>query len=313
MSRQTPRVGVYLFAAAMSVGFLSGCVQKKQAVSQGSQVIPVRAEKVKVVDINRKLEYIGSVKAQDEILVYSKVTGKVMEKVKDEGMAVEKGEVIAYIDRDEVGLKFEKAPVESPVSGVVGRMYVDIGSSILPGGATVFSQTPIALVVNMDKVKINLDIPEIYLPKIFLGQEASVNVDAYPQEEFKGMISQISPVVNLENRAAPVEISIDNKEHLLKSGMFVEVVLVIEKRPQVPVILKEAIIGKDPDTYAYVIEDEKASLRKIALGINDGPLFEVTAGLKSGELVVIVGQQRLYDGAQVAVEMGNGNGKAPSE
>jgi membrane fusion protein (multidrug efflux system) len=313
MSRQSPQVSVYLVTAAISVLFLSGCMEKKQAASQGPQVIPVRAEKVKVMDLSRKLEYIGSVKAQDEILVYSKVTGKVIEKVKDEGMPVEKGEAIAYIDRDEVGLKFEKAPVESPVSGVVGRMYVDIGSSILPGGATVFSQTPVALVLNMDKVKINLDIPEIYLPKIFLDQEASVNVDAYPQKEFKGRISQISPVVNLENRAAPVEITIDNKEHLLKSGMFVEVVLVIEKHEQVAVILKEAIIGKGPDTYVYVIEHEKAALRKISLGIHDGPLYEAAEGLKAEELVVIVGQQRLYDGAQVTVEMGNGNGKAATE
>ncbi len=280
---------------------LFGCQVKEKASSEKQQVIPVKAMKVELADLLNKLEYTGNIKAQDEAIIYPKVSGKVIEKVREDGSIVNKGDVIAYIDRDEVGLQFEKAPVESPISGIIGRIYVNIGSNVS-------SQTPIALVVNMDMVKIELDIPEIHLPKIFLGQESDLSVDAYPDKKFLGKVTKISPVVNLENRAARVGITVDNSEHLLKSGMFVRVSLVIEKHAKVPIILKEAIIGKEPDTYVYLVENNKAKLRKVSLGIHDSYLYEVTEGLREGEMVVVMGQQRLYDDAQVFAEINNGNG-----
>jgi RND family efflux transporter MFP subunit len=192
--------------------------------------------------------------------------------------------------------------VESPLAGLVGRVLVDIGSHVS-------TATPVALVVNLEKVKINLEIPERFLAKVSLGQQAKVEVDAYPQEVFLGTITQISPVVNLENRAAPVEITLENKEGLLKSGMFAHVSLIVNKVTSVPAILKEAIIGKEPDTYAYLIENNKAVLRKIALGLHQGPYYEVREGIKEGDLVVIVGQQRLRENTEVVLEIENGQGE----
>jgi len=58
----------------------------------------------------------------------------------------------------------------------------------------------------------------------------------------------------------------------------------------------------------YTIEGDKAKTRKIVLGIHQGPLYEVRQGLQEGEMVVVVGRERLYDDAPVAVEAGNGQG-----
>jgi membrane fusion protein (multidrug efflux system) len=280
--------------------FITGCQNRQAQKKEEPQVIPVKAMKVRLQELDETIDYVGDIKAQDEAIVYPKVSGKITKKVKVDGELVTKGEAIAYIDRDEVGLKFEKAPVESPISGVVGRVYVDIGQNVT-------TQTPIALVVDIAKFKINLDIPEKYLSKVSLGQEAKIIVDAYPQEVFIGKVTKISPVVNLENRAAPIEITLDNPDQRLNSGMFARVSLIIEKHPSALVILKEAIMGKVPDTYVYLIENNKAVAKKITLGIHSGPYYEVQEGIKERDLVVIVGQQRLYDNAPVAVEIGNGN------
>ncbi len=280
---------------------MAGC-QPKVEKKEVQEVIPVKAERVALGELNEVLEYVGNINAQDEAIVYPKVSGKIIEKTKVDGSAVKKGETIAYIDRDETGLKFEKAPIESPLTGIVGRVYVDIGQNVS-------GQTPIALVVNIDKVKIGLDIPERYLPKVSLGQGAEIIVDAYPQEVFVGEVTKISPVVSLENRAAPIEITLNNQDQRLKSGMFARVSLIIEKHASIPVILKEAIIGKEPDNYVYLIENNKAVMKKVTLGIHSGPYYEVREGIKEGDLVVIVGQQRLYDNAAVALEINNGNGQ----
>lgn len=283
-----------LFLAVISFAAF-GCARQEQTKEQDSGAIPVKVFKVELKDLSKILEYAGNIKAQDEVIVYPKVSGKIIQKVKEEGAAVEKGEVIAYIDRDEVGLKFEKAPVETPLSGVIGRVYVDIGANVSP-------QTSIALVADMDKVKINLDIPEKYLPKVYLGQVAQISVDAYPQDEFIGKVTKVSPIVNLENRAAPIEITVDNQGHKLKSGMFAKVKLAIEQHKDIPVILKEAVMGKESDNYVYVIENKKAILKKITLGLRQDEFYEVMGGLRQGDEVVIVGQQRLYEKAPVSVE-----------
>lgn len=277
---------------------LWGCTVK-EPVKKEESAIPVKATKVELRDLNDVLEYVGNIKAQDEVNVYPKVSGKIIEKVKEDGSRVSKGDTILYIDRDEVGLTFEKAPVESPLSGVVGRVYVDIG-------ANVSSQTPVALVVNMDKAKINLDIPERYLPKVSLSQEAKITVDAYPDEEFIGQVTKISPVLDLATRTAPIEITIGNPQHRLQPGMFARVNLSIRELKNIPVILKEAVMGKEPDLYVFVVEENKAVLRKVKLGIRQGPYIEAKEGLKAADLVVIMGQQRLYDNAAVIVEQDNG-------
>lgn len=278
----------------ITVIILAGCQQKAE-IKNAAEVIPVRVLKIALGEIGETIDYIGNIKAQDEILLYPKVGGKIVEKLKEAGARVEKGEVIAYIDRDEVGLKFERAPVETPIAGVVGRIYVDIG-------ANVTAQTPVALVVNMDKVKIDLAVPEKHLSRVSLGQEARIGVDAYPNDEFSGNVTKISPVVDKETRAAPIEISVDNQSHRLQSGMFAKVKLIISMHKGVPVILKEAIIGKEPDTYVYIVKDNKAALSKIGLGVRQGAYYEVNEGIKEGDLVVVMGQQRLRDGVGVQVE-----------
>ncbi len=276
--------------------FSYGCQRKEVKKEETAQAIPVKVMRVRLEDITETIEYVGDIKAEDEVLVYPKVSGKIIEKVREDGASVNKGEAIAYIDRDEVGFKFEKAPVESPLTGIVGRLYVDLGQNVN-------AQTPVALVVNMDRVKINLEIPERYLPRVSLGQIARIGVDAYPQEEFNGRITKISPVAEPATRTVPVEITLDNPRHRLISGMFARVSLVIEKHANAPVILKESVIGKGADTYVYVIENERAVLKKVSLGIRQGPYYAVKDGLKAEEAVVIMGQQRLRDNAPVVVEI----------
>ncbi|OIO81148.1 MAG: hypothetical protein COW11_05590 [Candidatus Omnitrophica bacterium CG12_big_fil_rev_8_21_14_0_65_43_15] len=284
-----------MFLSLILFLFTAGCQKTETAKQEGLKVIPVKVSRVQVRDLSEAIEYVGNIKAQDEAVVYSKVSGKIIEKLKKDGDIIIKGETLAYIDRDEVGLKFEKAPVESPMNGILGEIYVDIGQSVSP-------QTPIALAINMDKVKIILDLPEKYIPRITLAQEAIINVDAYVNEDFKGVITKITPIVDMVTRTAPVEITIDNQEHRLNSGMFANIRLIIQEHKVVPVVLKESLLGREPEVYVYTVEDNKAALKKVGLGVRQGPYVQITAGLKETDLVVIMGQQRLKDGMAVEAE-----------
>jgi multidrug efflux pump subunit AcrA (membrane-fusion protein) len=291
MRKKTVYIMILWLAAAIAI---AGC-GKEKAERKSKGPVPVKVVKVKLENLARMLEYVGNIKGRNEAILYPKVSGKVIEKVRDEGSRVNKGDPIVYIDRDEVGLKFANAPVESPLTGVVGRIYVDIGSNVN-------TQTPVALVTDIAKAEIDLDIPEKYIPFVSPGQEAQVTVDAYPAEQFTGAVTMMSPVVDLQTRTAPIEIIIDNPDHRLRSGMFAKVRLILEKNKLSPVILKEAVIGRADDTYVYVIQDKKALLKKVALGTRQGPYYEVKDGLKEGDLVVIMGQQKLRDGVEAKAE-----------
>ncbi len=274
---------------------ISGC-QTKEKNGRQQDVIPVKVMQVELKDLNYVLEYAGDIKAEDEAYIYPKVSGKIIEKIKEDGSLVNKGDPICYIDRDEVGLKFQKAPVESTLTGVVGRFFVDIGENVT-------AQTPVAFVVNDSRVKIILDIPEKYAPKLFLGQEARSRVDAWPNEEFSGLVTKISPVIDLATRSSPVEITVDNPERRLRSGMFARVSIILDKRSSVPAVIKEAVMGRDSNSYVFVIENKKARLKQVSLGIRDGFYYEVNSGLAAGDMVVIMGQQKLFEGASVEAEV----------
>jgi multidrug efflux pump subunit AcrA (membrane-fusion protein) len=274
---------------------LAGCQPPGPQQELPKEVIPVKVARLVPADLRQTIDYVGNIKAAEEALIYPKVSGKVIAKVKQDGAPVAKGEPLVYLDRDEVGFKYEPAPVESTLSGIVGRVYVDKGDKVT-------AQTAVALVVAMEEVKITLDIPEKYLSQVELKQQARIAVDAWPQEEFIGEVTKISPVVDLDTRSAPIEISLDNSRHILKSGMFARVKLVIGEARQSLLIAKEAMMGSDTEAFVYVIENKKAVLKKVLLGLRQGPYFEVKQGLQPGDLVVVMGQQRLSEGSAVIFE-----------
>ncbi|MDO9540764.1 MAG: efflux RND transporter periplasmic adaptor subunit [Kiritimatiellia bacterium] len=282
---------------AATILCLCGCGGKETKKS-ADEAVPVRCVRVEARDLKRTLDYASSIKAQNDALVYPKVTGKIIEKLKEEGIAVNKGETIAYVDRDEIGFKFEKSPVDSPLTGIIGTVYVDKGDSVSP-------QTPVAFVVNIDNVRVSLDVPEKYLPIMTLGQNADISVDACPGQNFAGKVSEISPIVDLQTRTAPIEIFIPNPGHKLTPGMFARVKLVLEEKKQIKLIPKEAVMGAAPDIIVYVVDGKIARQRKVKTGIRYGGEVEIEEGLTAGEIIVIMGQQRLRDGTEVVADEEN--------
>ncbi|MDO9464439.1 MAG: efflux RND transporter periplasmic adaptor subunit [bacterium] len=281
-----------IWCLVLGISILAGCGKKVAEIKVAK--IPVRVTKVKRVDIKEVLSYVGDIKAEDEAIVYPKVTGKIIEKLAKEGDAVKKGDVLTYIDRDEIGLKFEKSPVTSPIDGIIGRIYVDKGENVSP-------QIPIAKIVNMDVIKVKIDIVERDLPKVKEDQLSQVKVDAYPEEIFEGKVSMVSPVIDLTTRTAPLEIEISNPEHILKSGMFARVRIDVLEHKGVPYILRDAVIRENGEMYCFIIKDGKACKRKIITGMSEEDKIEVTDGIQEGDSVVITGQQGLKDGQAVEI------------
>lgn len=266
----------------------------------GVEKVTVKASPVKREDLDYILFYVGSIKAKDEVNIFSKVAGKLAQYHVNDGDAVHKGQTIALIDRDETGLKYELAKVESPISGIVGRTLLDKGANILPGAG--ISGTPLAIVVNMEEMIVRLSVPEPDIPYLKKGLSAEIQVDAYPQENFLGEISKVSEVVDIETRTLPVEITIPNSDHRLKSGMFARVKIVAAQLKERIVVSQDALVQELGQSFVFVVEDHTARKKKITLGVKEDSRMEVLEGLKEGEEIIVFGQQGLKDGTAVEIE-----------
>lgn len=271
-----------------------GCAKKEVEDIYRERDYPVSVAEVRNEDLMEFLFYSGDIEAKDEAMVYSKVTGKLVENKVQEGDVVKKNQILALVDRDEIGYEFELAPVDSPIEGIVGRAYLD-------KGATVTLSTPIALVVNMDEVLVKVDVTEKDLPRVIKGLISEVRVDAYPEEVFVGQVQKVSPVVDLATRTAPAWINIDNTQHQLKPGMFGRIKMKIGEHKDALVIMRESVITQDSQRYVFVIKNNRAYKRKVELGLSSDGKFQVLNGLKAGEKVIVMGSMDLKDGDTVKI------------
>ncbi len=275
--------------------------QQRRVIVEEAKPVPVRVDTVKRGDIKEWLSFTGDIKAEDQILVYPKVAGKLVENRVQEGDRVKKGDVIALIDRDITGLRFEPAEVTSPIDGIVGTVFLDKGSGVNPPQPAPSMGTPIAMIVSMVRVKAKINIIERDIPKVKIGQKAKIRVDAYPDEVFVGRLTKLSPVVDPMSRTAPAEISIRNPDHRLKPGFFARVRLLVAEHKDVLLIPRDCLLGGEGKRYVFVVNGGRAVRKDVKLGASQGDQVEVLAGLDEGETIVTIGQQMLKDGSEVKI------------
>lgn len=241
----------------------------------------------------------GDIRGLREVDVYTRVSGKLIKKIKEEGDRVKNGEIVALIDRDEPALGFTKAEVKSPIEGTVIRYYVDIGDSVIPQEP--MPQEPVVNIAYMDKVKIVVNVGEKDITKLRKGEKVRVSVDAYPEENFLGRVVKVAPAVDPRSRKLKVELEIENKDHRLKPGMFADVEIIYNEHSNVLVVPRISVLEKEGRTILFTVEDDRAKLREVKTGISDEEKIEIVEGLSEGESVVIEGNYGLIDGAKVEV------------
>jgi multidrug efflux pump subunit AcrA (membrane-fusion protein) len=253
---------------------------------------PVRTTRAERAAVEERLVVVGSLKARDEATLFSRVPGKLARNLAREGDRVRKDQAVALVERDEVGVKFEPAPVPSTLDGIVARVYLD-------RGADVTLVTPVALVVDQAVVLARADVPERYAGRIRPGQPVRLKVDAWPGRTFEGRVIRVSPVVDATTRTTYVEASLPNGEGLLKSGMFCELSVVLERKEGAILVPAEALAN---DGGAVFVRDG-ANARRVAVqtGLRDRGRIEILSGLTEGAEVITFGNFSLKDGSPVEV------------
>ena len=193
-----------------------------------------------------------------------------------------------------VNKQLSDSSIEATITGVISARNFDLGSMAVPNVA-------LFEIVQMEQLKVIINVIESDLAKISLGREVTINVDVSNTDIF-GEIIRISPTLDLVSRSASVEIKVDNTIGQLKPGMFAKVNIPVEVRENVVLIPRSALIGSQKEQSSVFVVDENntGQRRQVKLGLSQGDIVEVD-GIDDGDRVIVAGQFSLKSGDLVRV------------
>jgi len=192
-----------------------------------------------------------------------------------------------------------KKRITAPFSGWLGIRQVDLGEYVQPGTTIV----PLEALV---PIYVDYALPERHLDQISVGQAVEIEVQAFPEELFKGHIAALNPGIDPGTRSLQVRATLENPRARLRPGMFAEVRTVLPERPAV-LTLPQTAITYNPygDSVFVILEGESGSRvqrRQVETGGVRNGRVEIVHGLQTGERVVAAGQVKLRNDQAVVID-----------
>jgi RND family efflux transporter MFP subunit len=197
--------------------------------------------------------------------------------------------------QSQVGLarrSLEYAVVIAPISGVVSERTANLGEYVSP-------QQKVATIVNMNPVRVRIDIPEQAIPRVRVGESVSIRVSAYPDRNFAGHIARVSPNVSATSRTLTVEAEVQNPNGELKPGQFATVRILLPQSEPAVLVPQRAVRQVSGATYVFVIKNGRAEQRLVQTGQIEGDLIEINSGVAADEIVATSNVDQLSDGITV--------------
>jgi len=205
-------------------------------------------------------------------------------------------------------VRLEKTKIVAPFDGIVGLRTVSRGDYVQPGETMVNLE-------KIDPIKVDFSVAERYLADVRSGAEVHLTVDALGDRSFTGKVYAINPQIDPAGRSIALRAQVPNPDGILKPGLFARVSLQTAQRDEAIVISEDAIVTQGGDNFVFRVVDNKAVRTPVTLGQRRYGTVEITKGLSKDDIVVVAGQMKLRDGAEVVPKMidDTGDPAAPTE
>ena len=206
-------------------------------------------------------------------------------------------EAVAKLHADEASLSLaqatlDKATLLAPFDGIIGLRRVSVGDYVNPGQDLVNLE-------NIEQLKVDFRVPEIYSTQLRVGQTVRISLDAIPNSAYEGQVYAIDPAYDPNGRAIILRARLPNKDGLLRSGMFARVTLLVDEREQAVVVPETALVPVGGEQFIFRVVDGKAVLTKVKIGQRRQGQVEIVEGLAHDAVIVTEGSVKLRDGAAV--------------
>lgn len=198
----------------------------------------------------------------------------------------------AEIERLEYDIKQKE--VFAPFSGFVAEEHTQVGEWIKAGG-------PVVALVDLDQIRITVDVPERYAVLLSPESEVKVVIKSISSNQLPARIYAILPRGDSDARTFPVRINLANSDFKIKSGMEATVTFILQGAKSALLVPKDAVITAGNNRLVYIVADGKAMPVTVQILGYYNENAAVEGNLKPGDQVVIRGNERLRPGQTVLV------------
>ena len=229
----------------------------------------------------------------DTLLQYGSVTQQAYDQMKSE------------VDVMQLVLKNleENTLLRAPYTGIITGKYYNNGELFSPTPNTPVGKAALVSLIQIDQLKVLVNLSEKYLPLVKKGLEAKITTDVYTDKVFTGKIFRIHPTVNPATRTFTMEVKLPNNNEQLRPGMFARVNIKLGEKEAI--IVPAITVLQQPGTNErYIMLHENGIARRIPVKILerfDDQLEISSAFIKGGEELIFAGQNNLEDGDKVNV------------
>ncbi len=196
--------------------------------------------------------------------------------------------------------------IQSPFDGYVLSERTEVGQWLARGA-------PVVELAVLDQVFVVVGVPEESIRHVGKGDEARIELPSLPDRLITGVVEIVSPQADPRARTVPVRIKVENEVGgpggpVLKPGLSARVTLRVGDVHQALLVPKDALVLGGQSPMVYVVDPDPAASQKgtarpvpVTLGVAHEGRIHVEGALQAGQLVVVLGNERLRPGAEVVV------------
>ncbi len=194
-----------------------------------------------------------------------------------------------------IDLLLKETIITSPISGIIGSRYLDIGEKATP-------DKQLFTIFNIDKIYVQIDVSEKDLVKIKTGQMAVIIHEEDVTNKIEGEVKLISPFINPETRTARVKILVDNNGRDLIPGMFVRVTIITGKPQNHLLVDQDSVLTDNQNaTYVFLVRNNILFKREVIAEFIYKDKIVITKGLEKGDIICKKPSLSYRDGLEVEV------------
>lgn len=179
---------------------------------------------------------------------------------------------------------------------IYGKVRVGQDEITVKAGDAVQEGVAVMRVVDLKKPLVRLTVHEIDAPRIELGQQAKIQLDAYPDLALTGRVSRLLPVARqtlendeLELHSVACEVVLDQADERLRPGMTANVEIITASLDKALTVPSEALVERNGEVYCWVLVNGKAQKRALSIGVSNARSTQVLSGLEPGDKVILNG------------------------
>ena len=199
--------------------------------------------------------------------------------------------------------RIKKFTIVAPFDGFVTAENTEVGEWIQQGD-------PVAEVIALDEVEVVANVPAEHAVRLQRGRRVRIEFPELPGDVFTGAVDRIVPTGDVRTRTFPIHIRLTNRINegrvLLMAGMLARADLPTGEKSRLPLVPKDALVLNGSQRSVFVVDRKGRSNTSgvvravpVRLGVADGNMIQVDAAVREGDLVVVMGNERLKAGQDV--------------